>query len=216
MTKPLHIGMIGCGFMGRAHSNAYLQVNHFFHAPHQPRAESCLRDRRTRQAGEVRQALGLRVDGDRLAEAHRPGRHRPDRRLRAEQHAPRDRDRRGQGRQDGRLREAAGHERRRGRRDGGRGREGRRAQHGLVQLPPRAGHPLAKQIIDEGRIGRTFHYRATYNQDYTISADVPQGGMALWRLDAKVAGSGVTGDLLAHSHRHGRVAQRPHPNVVAP
>ena len=58
---------------------------------------------------------------------------------------------------------------------------------------------LAKQIIDEGRVGRPFHYRATYNQDYTISADVPQGGMALWRLDAKVAGSGVTGDLLAHS-----------------
>ena len=58
---------------------------------------------------------------------------------------------------------------------------------------------LAKQIVDEGRIGRPFHYWATYNQDYTISANVPQGGMALWRLDAKVAGSGVTGDLLAHS-----------------
>ena len=58
---------------------------------------------------------------------------------------------------------------------------------------------LIKQIIDEGRIGRPFHYRAQYNQDYTISADVPQGGMALWRLDARVAGSGVTGDLLAHS-----------------
>jgi predicted dehydrogenase len=58
---------------------------------------------------------------------------------------------------------------------------------------------LARQLVDEGRIGRPFHYRATYNQDYTISADVPQGGMALWRLDAKVAGSGVTGDLLAHS-----------------
>ena len=58
---------------------------------------------------------------------------------------------------------------------------------------------LVKQIIDEGRIGRPFHYRAQYNQDYTISADVPQGGMALWRLDARVAGSGVTGDLLAHS-----------------
>ena len=58
---------------------------------------------------------------------------------------------------------------------------------------------LAKQIVGEGRIGRPFHYRATYNQDYTISADVPQGGMALWRLDARVAGSGVVGDLLAHS-----------------
>ena len=44
---------------------------------------------------------------------------------------------------------------------------------------------LFKQIIDEGRVGRPFHYRATYNQDYTIAADVPQGGMALWRLDKR-------------------------------
>jgi predicted dehydrogenase len=54
-------------------------------------------------------------------------------------------------------------------------------------------------MVDEGRIGRPFHYRATYLQDWTISEDVPQGGAALWRLDADVAGSGVTGDLLAHS-----------------
>jgi predicted dehydrogenase len=58
---------------------------------------------------------------------------------------------------------------------------------------------LAKQIVDEGRIGRAFHYRATYLQDWTIAEDVPQGGPGLWRLDADVAGSGVTGDLLAHS-----------------
>ena len=58
---------------------------------------------------------------------------------------------------------------------------------------------LAKQLIDEGRIGRVFHYRAKYLQDWTISPDVPQGGQTLWRLDASVAGSGVTGDLLAHS-----------------
>ena len=58
---------------------------------------------------------------------------------------------------------------------------------------------LAKRIVDEGRIGRIFHYRAKYLQDYTISPNVPQGGDALWRLDAKVAGSGVTGDLISHS-----------------
>lgn len=57
---------------------------------------------------------------------------------------------------------------------------------------------LAKQMIDEGRLGKIFHYRANFLQDWTISADVPQGGMATWRLDAKAAGSGVTGDLLAH------------------
>ena len=57
---------------------------------------------------------------------------------------------------------------------------------------------LAKQIIAEGRLGRIFHYRANFLQDWTISPDVPQGGMATWRLDVKAAGSGVTGDLLAH------------------
>lgn len=57
---------------------------------------------------------------------------------------------------------------------------------------------MAKQLIDEGRLGKIFHYRSNFLQDWTISTDVPQGGMGTWRLDAKAAGSGVTGDLLAH------------------
>ena len=57
---------------------------------------------------------------------------------------------------------------------------------------------LAKQLIDEGRLGRIFHYRANFLQDWTISEELPQGGEGLWRLDAAEAGSGVTGDLLAH------------------
>ena len=57
---------------------------------------------------------------------------------------------------------------------------------------------MLKQLIDEGRLGRIFHYRAKFLQDWTISQDLPQGGEGLWRLDVKVAGSGVTGDLLAH------------------
>ena len=57
---------------------------------------------------------------------------------------------------------------------------------------------LAKQLIGEGRLGKIFHYRAKFLQDWTISADLPQGGAGLWRLDVNVAGSGVTGDLLAH------------------
>lgn len=57
---------------------------------------------------------------------------------------------------------------------------------------------LAKQLIDQGKLGKIFHYRANFLQDWTISADVPQGGPGTWRLDAAVAGSGVTGDLLAH------------------
>ncbi|MBA4167730.1 MAG: Gfo/Idh/MocA family oxidoreductase [Chitinophagaceae bacterium] len=57
---------------------------------------------------------------------------------------------------------------------------------------------LAKQIIDSGKLGRIFHYRANFLQDWTINADLPQGGDALWRIDVDTAGSGVTGDLLAH------------------
>src|SRR5207248_5738102 len=57
---------------------------------------------------------------------------------------------------------------------------------------------LAKQLIDEGKLGRIFHYRAKFLQDWTINPELPQGGTGLWRLDVAAAGSGVTGDLLAH------------------
>jgi len=57
---------------------------------------------------------------------------------------------------------------------------------------------LAKQIVDSGKLGKIFHYRANFLQDWTINANLPQGGEGLWRLDVSDAGSGVTGDLLAH------------------
>lgn len=57
---------------------------------------------------------------------------------------------------------------------------------------------LAKDLIDDGFLGRVFHYRSKFLQDWTMSADVPQGGAGTWRLDSSIAGSGVTGDLLAH------------------
>jgi len=57
---------------------------------------------------------------------------------------------------------------------------------------------LAKNIVASGKLGKIFHYRANFLQDWTISPDLPQGGDGLWRLDVEAAGSGVTGDLLAH------------------
>lgn len=57
---------------------------------------------------------------------------------------------------------------------------------------------LAHRMIAEGRLGRIFHSRFKFLQDWTMSADLPQGGAGTWRLDAGVSGSGVTGDLLAH------------------
>lgn len=57
---------------------------------------------------------------------------------------------------------------------------------------------LAKKIIESGKLGKIFHYRSNFLQDWTINESLPQGGRAFWRMDAEAAGSGVTGDLLAH------------------
>jgi len=46
---------------------------------------------------------------------------------------------------------------------------------------------LAKQIIDSGKLGKIFHYRANFLQDWTINPELPQGGEALWRLDVDSA-----------------------------
>jgi predicted dehydrogenase len=54
---------------------------------------------------------------------------------------------------------------------------------------------LAKRIIDEGRLGRIYHYRGTYLQDWLVDPDFPLE----WRLQKKVAGSGALGDLASHS-----------------
>ena len=53
---------------------------------------------------------------------------------------------------------------------------------------------LAKQIIDEGRIGRIFHWRGQYLQDWIVDPKFP----LVWRLQKEVAGSGAHGDLIAH------------------
>ena len=36
MKKKMNVGLIGYGFMGRTHSNAYCKVNHFFDLPYEP------------------------------------------------------------------------------------------------------------------------------------------------------------------------------------
>jgi predicted dehydrogenase len=53
---------------------------------------------------------------------------------------------------------------------------------------------LAKKLIDEGKIGKIYHYRAHYLQDFIIDPGFP----LVWRLDKDVAGSGSHGDLGAH------------------
>jgi len=53
---------------------------------------------------------------------------------------------------------------------------------------------LAKQLIEQGKIGRVFHFNAVYYQDWLVDPAFPY----VWRHDARVAGSGAHGDMNAH------------------
>jgi predicted dehydrogenase len=195
--KQLNVGLIGYGFMGRAHSNAFRKVGNFFDLDHQVVLKAvCGRDQAKAQAFAKRwgyqstetdwRKLIARDDID-LVDIACPNDMHKDIAIAAAKagkmilcEKPLSMD----------------------------GPEGLK----MVQAVEKAGVPnmvwynyrrvpavtLAKQLIDEGRLGRIFHYRAKFLQDWTISKDLPQGGAGLWRLDVKVAGSGVTGDLLAH------------------
>lgn len=198
MSKQLRVGMVGYGFMGRTHSNAYKRLNDFFEVEHRPVLKAiCGRNREKAEAfaknwGYERVETDWRElvragDIDLIdigspndthfeiaMEAARNGKM-----VLCEKPLAMDA---AQAEQMARAVETAG--------------VPNMVWFNYRRVPSVA---LAKQIVDEGRIGRSYHYRATYLQDWTISPDVPQGGPGLWRLDANVAGSGVTGDLLAHS-----------------
>ena len=197
MTKPYNIGMIGYGFMGRAHSNAYANAAHYFELPVRPVLKAvCARDEaKARAFAEQWGYESVETDWRKLLER-------------------RDIDAVDICTPNNLHKEIAIAAAKAGKAilcekplamDVAEGEE-------MCAAVEKAGVPnivwynyrripavtFAKQLIDEGKLGRIFHYRANFLQDWTISADLPQGGAGLWRLDAAAAGSGVTGDLLAH------------------
>ncbi len=197
MSKPLNIGMIGYGFMGRAHSNAYRKVSNFFDLEYHPVLKAaCARNADAVKAFAAKwgyestetdwRKLLARKDIDAVDICVPNNLHKEMAIAAAEA---------------GKMilcekplamNAAEGEE--------------------MCQAVEKAGVAnivwynyrrvpavsLTKRLIEEGKLGRVFHYRANFLQDWTISEDVPQGGAATWRLDAAAAGSGVTGDLLAH------------------
>ena len=197
MSKPLNVGLIGCGFMGRTHSNAYRKVYNFFRTPLRPVLKAIC-DVNADKAKTFADTWGyesVETDWQKLLDRkdielvdicvpnnmHKEiaiAAAKAGKMIICEKPLA--------------LNVAEGQE--------------------MVAAVEKAGVPnlvsfnyrrvpavtLAKNLIDQGRLGRIFHYRAVFLQDWTISADLPQGGDALWRLDVKAAGSGVTGDLPAH------------------
>jgi predicted dehydrogenase len=53
---------------------------------------------------------------------------------------------------------------------------------------------LAKKMIEEGRLGKIYHFRGVYLQDWIVDPNMP----LVWRLLGDIAGSGSHGDLAAH------------------
>ncbi|MEM0119789.1 MAG: Gfo/Idh/MocA family oxidoreductase, partial [Thermofilaceae archaeon] len=53
---------------------------------------------------------------------------------------------------------------------------------------------LARQLVKSGVLGRIYHFRARYLQDWLVNPSAP----LTWRLRAEEAGSGPLGDLGSH------------------
>src|SRR5438105_2913911 len=197
MTKPLNIGMIGYGFMGRAHSNAYRKVWNFFDLEYRPvlKAACAREEAKVKAFADTWGYESIETDWRKLIarkdidaiDICTPNNTHAEIALAAAK--------------AGKMILC----------------EKPLAMNGpealkMVEAVEKAKVPnmvwynyrrvpavtLAKNLIDEGKLGKIFHYRANFLQDWTISADLPQGGTALWRLDVAAAGSGVSGDLLAH------------------
>lgn len=195
--KPLRIGMVGYGFMGRTHSNAYSKVNHFFDLQYRPVLQAvCARNaEKAQQFADRWGYASIETDWRKLIErsdidaidictpnnlhheiaiaAAKAGKM-----ILCEKPLAMDVP---QAEEMVEVVEKAG--------------VANTVWFNYRRIPAVT---LAKQLIDDGKLGRIFHYRSVFLQDWTISADVPQGGAATWRLDVEAAGSGVTGDLLAH------------------
>jgi predicted dehydrogenase len=193
MNDSIHVGLIGAQFMGRAHSNAWLKVASAFDLPLRPvRRAVCdintsaletLAARYDWQTQETSwEALIARDDIDLIdictandlhapiaIAAARAGKH-----VLCEKPVARNAD------EARRMLEAV--------REAG-------VRHMVAfnyrRVPAIA---LAKQMIEQGKIGRVFHFNAVYYQDWLVDPAFPY----VWRHDAKVAGSGAHGDMNAH------------------
>ena len=195
--KALNIGMIGYGFMGRAHSNAYRKVGNFFDLEYQPVLKAvCGRNKAKTEEFATRwgyesvetdwKKLIARTDIDAIDICVPNDLHmeiaiaaaKAGKMVLTEKPIARNT-------KEGEKMVAAVEK----------AKVPNMVWYNYRRVPAVS---LIKQVVASGKLGRIFHYRANFLQDWTISPDVPQGGPGTWRLDVEAAGSGVTGDLLAH------------------
>jgi predicted dehydrogenase len=191
MTPEFRVALLGQGFMGKAHSNAYSQAPHFFDLPFTIRRKLlCGRDETSLAAMAHRWGWEETSTDWREAIA-RKDIDAVDICLPNHLHAP--------------VAIAAAEA---GKivfcekplalsvDDARRMAEAARAVPTLVWFNYRRVPAIAyaRQLIDAGRLGTIFHYNATYKQQW--GPDTSRAGT--WKMDPAQAGSGVGDDLLTH------------------
>jgi len=193
-TKEINVAILGHRFMGRAHSNAWSQVTKFFDPPFKPvlkvacgRDETDLRAFADRWGWEeietdwrkvierddidiIDISLPTFLHAEPAIEAAKAGKHifceKPVGLSAAEAEAMRD------------AAEAAG--------------VTHYLNHNYRRVPAVV---LARQLIDEGRIGEIYHWRGTYQQSWLIDPEMPLN----WKLKKATAGGGPHYDLGSHA-----------------
>jgi predicted dehydrogenase len=193
-SQRISVGIVGTKFMGRAHSNAYLTVPHFFDLPAQPvLGAACGRNASDLDAFAEQfgwqstetswERLVARDDIDLIDICTPNALHMPialaaaeaGKHILCEKPLANDAE---EARQMLRAAEKAG------------------VKHMVAFNYRRVpAIMLAKQLIGEGRIGQIRHFNAVYYQDWLVDPDYP----FVWRHDVEMGGSGAHGDLNAHT-----------------
>jgi predicted dehydrogenase len=189
--KKLNVALIGQGFMGRAHSNAYRQVNHFFETPFDLQLKViCGRNQAGLEkmaatwgweeiATDWRSVIG-RGDID-VIDVATPNSLHAEIAIAAAAAGKIVLCEKPLAVSPAQARQMA---------------DAVRGVPNMVWFNYRRVPAIAftRRLIDEGRIGQVFHYRATYLQEWGNDPTRPPG----WKLQKSYAGSGVLGDLLSH------------------
>ncbi len=187
----VNVALIGYGFMGRAHSNAYHQVGHFFELSRKPRRKLiCGRNRAALESMAAQwdweetatdwRAAVERKDID-LVDIATPNALHAEIAIAAAEAGKIVLCEKPLALNAGEARRMAG---------------AISSRPSLVWFNYRRAPAVsfAKRLIDEGRVGTPFHYRATYLQQWGNDPSRRTG----WKLERAQAGSGVVGDLLSH------------------
>ncbi len=190
----VNIALLGYKFMGKAHSNAYRQVSHFFPGKLTPRMKViCGRDRAGAEAAakqfgweEVEtdwRKVVERKDID-VIDISTPGNLHHEMGIAAAQagkHIICEKplaNTLAEAKDMLRAVEKAGVK--------------HMIMHNYRKIPAVA---FAKKLIESGKIGDMYHYHGAYLQDWIMDPNFP----LVWRLEKKFAGSGALGDIGAHA-----------------